>query len=124
MMLVVYIAGPFRGANGWEIEENVRRAERLSLKVWAAGAVALCPHNNTRFFQGTLPDSVFIEGTKEMLRRSDVVLFTWNWKLSEGARDEYVDAVALKKRVFYSDKTTESVPQALIELIRERERMH
>ena len=32
-MKVGYIAGPFRGPNSWEIENNIRRAETLALEV-------------------------------------------------------------------------------------------
>ena len=59
-MKVVYIAGPFRGPNAWEIEQNIRRAESLALEVWRAGAAALCPYTNTRFFQGAAPDDVWL----------------------------------------------------------------
>jgi len=34
-MRVVYIAGPYRAPNAWEIEENIRRAERIALHIWA-----------------------------------------------------------------------------------------
>ena len=51
-MKLVYIAGPFRGSSAWDIEENIRVAERAALEVWKMGAAALCPHTNTRFFQG------------------------------------------------------------------------
>ena len=59
-MKVVYVAGPFRGPNAWEIEENIRRAERLALEVWRLGCACLCPHTNTRFFQGAAPDAVWV----------------------------------------------------------------
>ena len=61
-MKVVYVAGPFRGRDSWEIESNIRRAEALALEVWRAGAAALCPHANTRFFQGAADDGVMIGG--------------------------------------------------------------
>lgn len=28
-MKVIYVAGPFRAPNSWEIEQNIRRAEAL-----------------------------------------------------------------------------------------------
>jgi len=84
-VIVVYVAGPYRGADAWEIEENIRRAERLSLDVWRLGAVALCPHTNTRFFQGALPDAMWLEGDLELLSRCDAVLLTPDWARSRGA---------------------------------------
>lgn len=87
-MRVVYIAGPFRGPNAWEIEQNIRRAEALALEVWRAGFAALCPHTNTRFFQGAAPDEVWLAGDLELLGRCDAVLLTLDWQRSSGARAE------------------------------------
>jgi len=86
--LVVYVAGPFRGANAWEIEQNIRRAEELALQAWHAGFAVLCPHTNTRFFQGAAPDDVWLDGDLELLRRCDAVLLTNDWARSSGARAE------------------------------------
>lgn len=88
-MKVVYVAGPFRGPNSWEIEENIRRAERLALQVWRAGAAALCPHTNTRFFNGAADDAVWLAGDLELLARCDAVILTPNWRESSGARAEH-----------------------------------
>lgn len=87
-MKLVYIAGPFRGENAWEIENNIRRAECLALSVWRLGAAALCPHANTRFFSGALPDETWLAGDLEMLRRCDALILTEDWRRSTGARKE------------------------------------
>lgn len=101
-MRVVYVAGPFRGPNAWEIEQNIRRAETLALEVWKLGAAALCPHTNTRFFQGAADDSVWLDGDLELLRRCDAVLLTPDWKRSTGARAEAVWARECGLQVFHS----------------------
>lgn len=88
-MKVIYIAGPFRAANYWEQEQNVRRAESLALEVWKLGAAALCPHANTRFFQGAAKDEVWSEGDIEMMKRCDAVLLAPGWQWSEGAHTEF-----------------------------------
>jgi hypothetical protein len=87
-MVVVYVAGPFRGKDSWEMENNIRRAEALALEVWREGMAALCPHANTRFFQGAAPDTTWLEGDLELLRRCDAVLLTRDWARSVGAREE------------------------------------
>lgn len=92
-MKLVYVAGPFRGANSWEVENNIRRAETLALEVWRLGAAAICPHTNTRFFQGAALDEVWLSGTLEMLRRCDAVMLTDDWQRSSGARAEAIQAV-------------------------------
>lgn len=102
MMIVVYIAGPFRAESPWCVEQNVRRAELLALEVWSAGAVALCPHLNTRYYSGALHDSVWLHGDEELLLRCDAVLTVDGWENSQGALSE----VALARRngmsVFHS----------------------
>jgi hypothetical protein len=100
MKSVVYIAGPFRGPHAWAIERNVRRAEWLAHAVWALGAVALCPHMNTRFFQGSLPDRVWLEGDLELLRRCDAVLLAPGWRKSHGTCREVKEAFAFGIPVF------------------------
>ena len=87
-MKVAYVAGPFRGANSWEMEQNIRRAETLALDLWRAGFAAICPHTNTRFYQGAAPDHVWLDGDLEILGRCDCVVLTPDWARSAGARAE------------------------------------
>lgn len=93
-MKCVYIAGPFRGDNAWEVENNIRRAESLALAVWRLGAAAICPHANTRFFSGVCADRLWLDGDIEMLRRCDGVITTPDWQRSAGAREEVAFAYA------------------------------
>lgn len=101
-MKVVYVAGPFRGANAWEVEKKIRRAEELAFEVDCLGAIALCPHTNTRFFNGTLSDTFWLEGTLELLRRCDAIILTSDWETSQGARAEREEALRLGIPVYYS----------------------
>ena len=101
-MHVVYIAGPFRGPAAWDIEQNIRRAEELALKVWQAGYVSLCPHANTRFFQGSAPDEVWLKGDLELLKRCDALLTVSGWQFSTGAREEVRFALESQIPVYYS----------------------
>ena len=87
-MKVIYVAGPFRAPNSWEIEQNIRRAETLALEVWRMGAACICPHTNTRFYQGAGPDEVWLHGDLEILTRCDAVLLTPDWERSTGERAE------------------------------------
>jgi len=103
-MKVVYVAGPFRAATAWEIEQNVRAAEVVALRVWRAGAVALCPHANSRHYHGDAADELFIEGTLELLRRCDAILLVEGWERSTGARGERVEAERLGLPVFTEDR--------------------
>lgn len=101
-MKCVYVAGPFRGPNSWEVEENIRRAERLALEVWRLGAACICPHTNTRFFQGAADDRVWLDGDLEMLARCDALVMTEDWHRSSGARAEHDFAAARQMPIFYT----------------------
>jgi len=101
-MKVVYVAGPFRGKSSWDMEQNIRRAETLALEVWRAGFACICPHTNTRFYQGAAPDQVWLDGDLEMLRRCDAVLMTPDWGRSTGATAERNLAIDAGIRVCYN----------------------
>jgi nucleoside 2-deoxyribosyltransferase len=98
---VVYVAGPFRGPSSWDIEQNIRRAEELALEAWRSGAAVICPHTNTRFFQGAADDAVWLDGDLEILKRCDAVLTTADWTRSSGARAEVTLAKARDLPVFH-----------------------
>ncbi len=99
--MVIYVAGPFRAAHAWYIEKNVRRAEEVAYYIWASGHVAICPHTNTRYFDGSLPDRIFLDGTLEMMRRCDAVVVLPNYARSQGTRGEIAEAERLGKPVAY-----------------------
>ena len=101
-MRVIYVAGPFRGKTAWEVAENVRAAERLGFEVAQLGAMPLIPHANTSNFDGTMTAEFWLEGTMELLRRSDAVIFTLDWDRSSGARGEEKEARRLAIPCFYS----------------------
>ncbi len=101
-MKVVYVAGPFRGPSAWEIEQNIRRAEELALEVWRSGAACLCPHTNTRFFQGAADDEVWLKGDLELLERCDAMILTEDWQRSSGARAEFAHAMSKGIQIFHS----------------------
>ena len=107
-MKVVYVAGPFRGPNSWEIENNIRRAETLALEVWRLGAACICPHTNTRFYQGAAPDQVWLEGDLELVTRCDALLMTPDWERSSGARAEEKLAQVLGIHVFLTLETLDA----------------
>lgn len=92
---VVYVAGPFRAMNDdgtpnqWQQEQNIRRAEELALEVWYMGGAAMCPHTNTRFYQGAAPDNVWLEGDLALLAKCEAILLTPDWRRSVGATAEH-----------------------------------
>ena len=97
-MKVIYVAGPFRGKTAWDVECNIRRAEELALAVSRVGAMPMCPHTNTRFFNGE--GQFWLDGTMELLRRCDAVVLTHDWERSSGARAEVAEAERIGLPVF------------------------
>ena len=85
-MKVIYIAGPFRGANGWEVAENVFAATRAGFDVACLGAMPLIPHANTAHFDGTKDDAFWLEGTTELLRRCDALYLAVPGDRAEGSK--------------------------------------
>ena len=90
---VIFISGPFRGDNPWEVEKNIRRAEELSFEVWklaekGAKVAVICSHTNTRFFDKTMNDQVWIDGTQALLLKCDAMLLVPGWENSEGTLGE------------------------------------
>ena len=87
-MKLIYICGPFRAETYWAQEQNVRVAEDAAVSCWRHGFAVICPHANTRFFQGAVPDKVWLEGDLEIVRRCDALYLVDGWQHSEGASGE------------------------------------
>lgn len=88
-MKVIYIAGKYRDVRGeYYVVQNIRAAEKIALHIWENGAVAICPHANTRLFGGALPDETWLNGDLELIRRSDAVYQMENAHDSAGAKME------------------------------------
>jgi hypothetical protein len=100
-MKVAYIAGKYRADTEWEVLTNIRTAEEYALKYSAIGYAVICPHKNTAFQGGYLPDQYFLDATMELMRRSDVVVMIPGWEESEGATLEHNEAFKLKKMIIY-----------------------
>lgn len=105
---VVYIAGPYRAETIRGVVENIRRAEAVALEYWLKGFAVICPHLNTRLFDGAAPDEIWLRGDMEILRRCDVMVLVPGWERSKGTQAEYAQAVQWgKKVVFHKEITSE-----------------
>jgi nucleoside 2-deoxyribosyltransferase len=100
-MKVIYVAGKYRGKTLYETMNNINAASKLAAEVWQAGAVALCPHKNSALFDGIVPDSVFLAGDIELLKRCDGLIAVDNWRDSRGAEAEVAYAVARVIPIFH-----------------------
>jgi hypothetical protein len=95
---LVYIAGPYRNVNPWIVEQNIRAAEEVGMRVAQLGAYPIIPHSNTRGYFGSpdISDDLWLGGTLQAMRRCDAALFLPTWINSSGARAEHEEAERLK----------------------------
>lgn len=108
-MRLAFISGPYRAATPSGIVQNIRNAERVAIEYWRKGYAVICPHKNTALFDGLAPDSVWLSGDLEMLRRCDVVVMIPGWKASSGAINEESLALNLGKEIHYLDDNLEAI---------------
>jgi hypothetical protein len=88
-MLRVYVAGPIRARNNWEVEQNIRRAEGWALEIIRAGAAPHCPHTQDRHFIGVMPEEHFLKQDLAWLEVSDAIFMVGDWRRSAGSVGEY-----------------------------------
>lgn len=101
-MKLVYVAGPYRGKNAWEIEENIHAARRVGARIASLGYMPVIPHANTAHFDGLQSDEFWLEGTLDLMRRCDMVVMVEGWEKSTGARGEYEEALRIGLPVYES----------------------
>jgi len=99
-MKVIFIGGKYRGSNPWEVELNIRAAEHQAFKIAEVGAAYICPHANSRFFDGTLTDEFWLKMTQELLTKCDAMYVCPGWQTSEGTIAEVELAKSLNIPVF------------------------
>lgn len=100
-MKVIYVAGPFRASDAWQIKCNVHRAESAANEIAALGAMPLTPHSIGANFHGTHSDHFWLEGTLELLRRCDAVLVLPDFEKSSGTRGELREADRLQIPIYF-----------------------
>lgn len=107
-MKTIYIAGPFRAATAWAVENNIRAAERWGLEVARLGAAPVIPHTMYRFFHGTLSDDFWLEAASTLLLLCDGMLviehlFSSTWRESKGTNAEVLKMLQLERPTFFLD---------------------
>lgn len=104
---ILYIAGPYRPTGWWrlpilrtiKIAINIWHARQAAKIVWKAGDIAVCPHMNTAFFDGLVPDYRFLDGDLKIMARCDGILVLQG--KSAGAKAELEAAVKIPGFVIY-----------------------
>jgi len=100
---VIYLCGPFRGLNQWEVHQNILLSERVSLQIWRMGGAVISPHLNTQNFQSAAPDECWLQGDLAILSRCDVIVLLPRWETSSGSLNEVAKAKELQIPIFIWD---------------------
>lgn len=87
-MKVVYVIGPYRARTPNLIYHNIHEARAVAEELWERGYAVICPHLNSAFMDGLVPDDAFLRADHVLLRRSDAFALVKGWQASEGSREE------------------------------------
>jgi hypothetical protein len=100
---LVYVAGPFTGADRVAVEANIMRAALRGVEVAKLGACPIVPHSNTSLpeYEHVQSYKFWIAATLEMMRRCDALLTVPGWELSSGARGEVNEMTNMGRPVFH-----------------------
>jgi hypothetical protein len=102
---VLYVSGKYRDPRGpWYVRKHIELAADVALELWLLGCCAICPHQNSMYFEGPLSDPIIIEGDRELVRRSDGLVVCPNWETSVGTAEEWKVAWEGNKPIFYWQK--------------------
>lgn len=85
MKKLVYIAGPYRSDQEWQVWDNIMMARDYAVAVWKAGGVPITPHLLSMLMGGVLPIEEFLEGDCEIIKRCDAFFLVGAWQGSKGA---------------------------------------
>lgn len=88
-MKLVYIAGKFRGANAWDVEQNTFRARQVGAALAETGRfMPVIPH--VPCFDGLGSPEFWLIGTTQLMLRCDAMfMIPGSLKDSEGTQREY-----------------------------------
>lgn len=111
MIPLIYIAGAYRGKTRYRVDLNIHAARHVGVLMAAKGWYPVIPHANTYHFDDLieLPQEFWLEGTLELMRKCDAVIFVPGWENSDGSQGEYKEAERLGKAIYYE---TREVPKA------------
>jgi hypothetical protein len=70
---IIYVAGPYRASTESGVFDNIIEARRISAELWRQGWTPLCPHLNSAFMGGIVPDEEFLSRDLVLLSRCDAI---------------------------------------------------
>ena len=89
---IAFVCGPYRGKTDAEQAANIQTAAEAARSLWRHGYAVICPHTNSAWFSGIVPEQELLDGYKEILAKCDLVVRLPGWLESEGSRAEVAEA--------------------------------
>lgn len=87
--MIVYIIGPYRANSVNGVLHNIWEARLRAEWCWTHGYIPICPHLNSAFIDGLIPDTSILASYRKIMIRCDAVMLVQGWEDSEGSKDEY-----------------------------------
>lgn len=89
-MILITVIGPYRGETENDVRRNIERAADYAREIWRIDpdVVCFCPHLNSAWMGGIVPDSQFLAAGVEMVLLSEAVFELPRSQDSVGAQDE------------------------------------
>lgn len=81
----LYISGPYRADTVNGIHNNIAEARKRAEWGWANGYFPICPHLNSAFIDGLVPDKDILECYLQLVDLCHVILMVDGWKDSQGS---------------------------------------
>jgi hypothetical protein len=96
-MKTAFISGPYKGKSKiWIINriqrwKNIRAASKYAKYLWKQGFMPICPHLNSKNFDGICDDSRFLQWYIQLIETGvfDIMFMLPGWEKSPGSRDEH-----------------------------------
>ena len=100
-MEVIYVIGKYRGKNKFEVVQNIEHAREVAELLWQQDWAVICPHTNSAWMDGIVPDQAFLDGGLEIMERCDAVCLCEGWEESAGSLVEVAVATESDKQILY-----------------------
>lgn len=106
-MRMIYVAGKYSGETYSEVDDNIKKAEKVSIKLLEAGWCVITPHKNYAHYEQyravseKLDYRFFMKCDMEILSRCDALFAMTNSKDSPGAKEELYFAHEKGIHIYY-----------------------
>ena len=100
-MKSIYVIGKYRGKDKFEVVQNIKHAREVAELLWKQGWAVFCPHLNSAWMDGIVPDNAFLDGGLKFLEMCDAVCVCDGWEGSAGSLVELARATEQGKQILY-----------------------